>query len=204
MSVETRPPLGRSSALGGLGSHRGRLLAGLAESIREHGYAPTTVAEIVARAKTSRRTFYEHFEDRDACLLALFDLMAERLVRVLTEAAAGERPYLERLDDTLAAYLDHVAADPALMRAMILELPAIGATGVRRDRELTDRTARQIVRLVEEAAEHDDTVLPLGLEAALVITAGFRELVVFSLEQGREPRELHGTAVELVRRLTVR
>lgn len=205
MSADRRPHVGRASALGPpSGSHRDRLLAGLTEAIREHGYAPTTVAEIVARAQTSRRTFYEHFEDRDACLLALFDLMAERLVRMLTDAAAGERPYLERLDATLAAYLEHVAADPALMRAMILELPAIGATGVRRDRELTDRTARQIVRLVEEAAEHDDSVLPLGLEVALVITAGFRELVVFSLEQGRDPRGLHGTAVELVRRLTVR
>ncbi len=90
------------------------------------------------------------------------------------------------------------------MRAMILELPAIGAAGVRRDRELTDRTARQVVRLVAEAAEHDATVVPLSLEGALVIVAGFRELVVFTLEHGREPRELHGTAVDLVRRLTVR
>ncbi len=201
--MSTEPP-GRSAEGADPGSHRDRLLAGLAEAIREHGYVPTTVAEIVARAKTSRRTFYQHFEDRDACLLALFDEMAGQLVHVLTEAATGEAPYLERLDATLAAYLELVAADPALMRAMILELPAIGAAGVRRDRELTDRTARQIVLLVEEAAEYDDTVQPLALEAALVITAGFRELVVYSLEQGREPRELHGTAVELVRRLTVK
>ena len=188
----------------GAPSHRERLLAGLAAAIRDHGYAGTTVAEIVAHARTSRRTFYEHFEDRDACLLELFDRVAEGVLDVITEAAAGEGPYLERLDATLAAYLDHVAADPELMRAMILELPAIGTAGVTRDRALTDRTARQLVVLVQEAADDEPSVLPLTMEAALVIVAGFRELIVFALEHGRAPRELHATVVELMRRITVR
>src|SRR5437763_16404106 len=43
---------------------RSRLLDGLAESIADNGYRNTTVAEIVRRARTSRRTFYEHFSDQ--------------------------------------------------------------------------------------------------------------------------------------------
>src|SRR5437016_2311545 len=40
---------------------RRRLLDGLAESIITRGYRSTTIAEIVSHARTSRRTFYEHF-----------------------------------------------------------------------------------------------------------------------------------------------
>lgn len=185
-------------------AHRDRLLAGMAAAVREHGYASTTVAEVVARARTSRRTFYEHFAERDACFLALFERVTDQLLVVLAEGAAGDGPYLERVDAALAAYLAHVAAEPELMRSMILELPAIGAAGVARDRELTDRTARQLVVLVHEAAGDDPAVRPLSLEAALVLVAGFRELVVFALEHGREPRELHAVAVDLVRRITLR
>lgn len=184
------------------GSHRARLIAGLATAIREHGYAQTTVAEVVANARTSRRTFYQHFEDRDACFLALFDLLSVQMLEGITEAATGDQPYLERLDAALRAYLDLVAADPAVTRSVILELPAIGAQGVRRDREATDRIARALHVLVEEAAGHDPTVRGLPFEGWLVVVAGFRELVVHALEHGREPRELHDVAVDLVRRIT--
>ncbi len=186
------------------GSHRARLLAGMAAAIREHGYAQTTVAEVVAAARTSRRTFYQHFEDRDACFLALFDLVAARLLEVVTEGATGDRPYLERLDAALRAYLDQVAAEPALTRSMILELPAIGPAGVARDHEATGRIARALVVLVEEAAEHDPSVRPLPFEGWLVVVAGFRELMVHAFEHGREPGEMHAVAVDLVRRVTTR
>ena len=186
------------------GSHRARLLAGMAEAVREHGYAATTVAEVVANARTSRRTFYQHFEDRDACFLALFDALAAQLLEAITEGATGEGPYLARLDAALAAYFERVAAEPELTRSVILELPAIGPAGVARDREATERIARQLVVLVEEAAGHDPDVRPPAFEAWLVVVAGFRELVLHALEHGRPPRELHAVALDLVRRITTR
>jgi AcrR family transcriptional regulator len=186
------------------GSHRARLLAGMATAIREHGYGATTVAEVVANARTSRRTFYQHFEDRDACFLALFDALALQLLEVVTEGATGDGPYLPRLDAALTAYLDQVATDPELTRSMILELPAIGPAGVARDREATERIARQLLVLVTEAAEHDPDVQPPPFEAWLVVVAGFRELVIHALEHGRPPAELHAVALDLVRRITTR
>ncbi|MDT0406846.1 TetR/AcrR family transcriptional regulator, partial [Streptomyces edwardsiae] len=50
---------------------RSRLLDAMNESIVEDGYQNTTVADIVRRAKTSRRTFYEHFASREDCFVAL-------------------------------------------------------------------------------------------------------------------------------------
>src|SRR5262249_52961093 len=46
------------------------LADGLAAAITDKGYAATTIADIVARARVSKRTFYEHFADKEACLLA--------------------------------------------------------------------------------------------------------------------------------------
>src|SRR6185437_14381379 len=53
------------------GRFRRRLLDGLAASIADKGYRATTVADIVRRARTSRRTFYEHFAGKEECFIAL-------------------------------------------------------------------------------------------------------------------------------------
>jgi AcrR family transcriptional regulator len=47
---------------------RSRLLVGAVGAIDEHGYSQATVGRIALRARVSRRTFYELFADREACL----------------------------------------------------------------------------------------------------------------------------------------
>ncbi len=50
-----------------------RLLRALAAVVAEKGYPAVTVAEIVERASTSQRTFYEHFANKEEALLAALD-----------------------------------------------------------------------------------------------------------------------------------
>jgi AcrR family transcriptional regulator len=187
------------------GGFRDRLLVGMAEAIREHrGFRTVTVAEVVRRARTSRRTFYQHFEDRDACFLALFDVVSERLLATIADAATGEGPWGERVDRAMAAYLGALAAEPVLARTCIQETAGVGAEGVERVRAMNDRWARLIVRLVEEAHEHDPSLRPLSIEAATVITGGFRDLVITTLDEGRDLTELQDTGGDLIRRITTR
>jgi AcrR family transcriptional regulator len=188
----------------GSGSHRERLLAGMAAAIREHGFGPTTVAEVVAHARTSRRTFYQHFDDREDCFLALNDLLTERLLEVIAEAATGEENWEERVDRTLVAYLGALASEPELTRACIVEVPALGPEGLARTRALKERAAHLLCRLVEEAREHDPHLRPLSLEAALMLVGGFEDLVLWALEHGRDLTELQAVAGDLVRRITIR
>src|SRR5882757_2126348 len=69
-------------------NQRERLIAGLAEAVVEHGYAATTITHITKAAAVSRRTFYEHFESKEDCFLAAYDVVLEQLrERVI---AAGE------------------------------------------------------------------------------------------------------------------
>ena len=53
--------------------HYSRLLEGMAHAVAAKGYAETTIADIVAEASVSRRTFYEHFTTKAECLIALYE-----------------------------------------------------------------------------------------------------------------------------------
>jgi AcrR family transcriptional regulator len=187
------------------GGFRERLLLGMAEAIREHGgLKPVTVAEVVRHAHTSRRTFYQHFADRDDCFLALFDMVSNALLERIADAATGDGPFGERVDRAVAAYLGGVASEPVLTRACIQETPALGAAGMERVQALQERWARQIMLIVEEARRHDDTLRPLPLEVATIITGGFRDLVISALDQGRDLTELQDVAGDVLRRITSR
>src|ERR1700727_3563093 len=106
--------------------HRERLIAAMAASIEEKGYRDTTVADVVRIARTSRRNFYEHFADRDACFLALFDATNETMMREIADAVQPDRPLDEQVDRAVDAYIDNVAATPALYRSFVRELPGLG------------------------------------------------------------------------------
>jgi AcrR family transcriptional regulator len=184
--------------------HRERLLLGMAEAIRERGgFRPVTVAEVVRHARTSRRTFYQHFEDREQCFLALFDVMAEGLLETIADAATGPGPFGDRVDRGLAAYLGAVATEPVLSRAIIQETPAIVPEGMSRQRAMNERWARQIMRLIDEARTDDPTLRPLSFEAATIITGGYRDLVLTALEEGRDLSELQDIAGDVLRRIVL-
>src|SRR3954467_6268439 len=85
-------------------SQRDRLLVGTAEAVVQRGYSNTRVADVIAAAGVSRRSFYEHFRDLEDCFLATYDrgvrVLAAELGTAITEPAA-ERDWRELLGDLL-------------------------------------------------------------------------------------------------------
>src|SRR5436190_2182446 len=96
-------------------SQRARLLRAMAEVAAEKGYANTVVADVIARAGVSRRTFYELFRDKQDCFLAAYaetvELLSTRLIvaaismMVITRVAAGETESLAELHAPLRGFL---------------------------------------------------------------------------------------------------
>ncbi|MCW2997474.1 MAG: TetR/AcrR family transcriptional regulator [Solirubrobacterales bacterium] len=185
------------------GSHRQRLLAAMADAIREDGLQATTVAGVVRRARTSRRTFYQHFDDLDGCYLALFDAFNEHLLNAILEAATGEGPWPDRIDRTLGAYLGTLAAEPELTRSYVQDAGSLGEAGALHVRRIIEQFARELSRLVEEASGHDPSLRPLPYDAAIVLVGGLRYLVIVAIADGRDLAELAGICGDLVRRLTL-
>jgi len=183
------------------GSHRERLIAAMAESIEARGYRDTTVADVVRLAHTSRRTFYEYFEDRAACYLALFDATNDETMEQIASAVHPDEPLEQQVDSALDAYIDSVTTHPQLYKSFVRELPALGQAGAERQLAVIERFARLLVELVEYGRREQPQLgaRPLRMDTAIMIVGGLRELAVISLQQGRDVRELRATAGETVK-----
>jgi AcrR family transcriptional regulator len=180
---------------------RERLVEGLAESIEQRGYRATTVADVVRIARTSRRTFYEHFDDRDACFLALFEQTNEATMDRLAAAVDAQDPPEQQVESALEAYLGALMERPALHLSFVRELPALGSAGAERQRVVIERFAELLVALVEAGrrAHPELEARPLPPDMAIIIVGGVRELMVIAAQQGRDVRELGRSAADAVR-----
>ena len=181
--------------------HRARLIAAMATAIEQQGYRDTTVADVVRIARTSRRNFYEHFEDRDACFLALFDATNDAMMREISAAVHPDRPLEEQVDAAVDAYIENVTQQPALYASFVRELPGLGQAGADRGLATIERFAAMMVALVDSgrAVQPDMGARPLPMDTAIIIAGGLRELLVIALSRGRDMRELRASAVATVK-----
>jgi AcrR family transcriptional regulator len=59
-------------------NQRERLIAGATKAVEERGFAKATVSDIVRHAGISRKTFYEHFANKEECLEIAYKKPANR------------------------------------------------------------------------------------------------------------------------------
>jgi AcrR family transcriptional regulator len=104
---------------------RQRIIAAVTGVAGERGAANVTVAHIVARAGVSRRTFYELFVDREACLLAALDEALAAASAVVLPAYASGVGWRGRVRGGLGALLRFLDEQPGLGRLLVVE--ALGA-----------------------------------------------------------------------------
>jgi AcrR family transcriptional regulator len=97
-------------------NQRERLLNGVVEAVAEHGYNATTIGAITAAAQISRRTFYEHFGDKEGCFLAAYEMIDEHVRASMLAAGDPAAPWPEQVESRLAALLDVLSRDLAVAR----------------------------------------------------------------------------------------
>jgi AcrR family transcriptional regulator len=84
---------------------RERLMDGIVAAVARHGYTDATIAHAIAEAHVSRSTFYEQFADKEACFLAAYEDLAERMTRKLREAVE-QAPWHEKAEAMMSCVLD--------------------------------------------------------------------------------------------------
>src|SRR3954469_10320386 len=138
-------------------SQRGRLLAAMATAVGEKGYGAVAVADVIAAAGVSRRTFYEHFHNKEECFLAAYDAGVDAMLGAIDaaiDAAIGEAvadgPLAIARAGT-ARYLETLAANPAFARTFLVEVLAAGPRGPERRAAVHARFAEQLA-VVHRAA----------------------------------------------------
>src|SRR4051812_25367247 len=188
-------------------SHRARLTGGLAAAIADKGYAAATIADVVRHARVSKRTFYEHFADKEACFLALYAETSDELLELIASAAASAAgTWDERLAAAPRAYFERVAAEPELIRAALLEIQAAGPRGRGLRREVQRRYAEQLRTLSITAAAEEHGISALSPALATAVVGGLNELMLEAAETGQAARmgELATAATELLRGVLAR
>ena len=120
---------------------RSRLLGAAVAAIEEYGYVHTTVEQITSRARVSRRTFYELFENREACLTALFEDVVGMIEGELAAAGLAGLGWCERVRGGLLVILSFLDREPALARVCVVQAARGGPEMLERREEIFARLA---------------------------------------------------------------
>ena len=113
---------------------RRRLLEAAAAEFASHGYAGASSESISRRAGMSKATFYEHFANKEECMIALFELAAGALQAAMADAAreVGHDDAVGRMRAATRAFLSTLASHPEFAQTMLVEIIGAGPRAAQR------------------------------------------------------------------------
>jgi AcrR family transcriptional regulator len=161
-----------------------RLMEGLAASIREKGLAQTQVTDIVRHAHASRRTFYNHFADKEACFVELMNTLSDAFLEAVDRSIDRDAPIATQIEQAVDTYLGLVTGDPAMAAAYASPEP--GERTVVAQREGTERYAELLVAVVASDSARDPRVAPISIERAYMLVSGLHQTLVRALVRGED------------------
>lgn len=174
-------------------SFRQRLFDALEESIAEDGYPKTTIADVVRRARTSRRTFYEHFASKDECFVALLEEANAEQIRQITAAVDPGAPWDVQARQAIEAWIASVESRPALMLSWIRDVPALAMTARRLQREAMDNFIKMVQAITD--SEGFRAAAPVSRQRIIMLLGGLRELTAITVEDGGRMSDITDEAV---------
>jgi AcrR family transcriptional regulator len=168
---------------------RQRLLRAAALEYAEHGYAGASSESISRRAAMSKATFYEHFTNKEDCILALFDRAAEVVAESMASAvaAAGGADAVGRLRAAVRAFLAAIAEYPEFAQTLLVEIIGAGPRAARRRDEVVQAFADALNAENARAARHGLGPRFASPHDALAIVGAITELVSRQVRLGEPP-----------------
>jgi AcrR family transcriptional regulator len=157
---------------------RQRLLQAAAQEFASRGYARSSSESISRRAGMSKATFYEHFANKQDCMIALFDRAAEVLGGAIVNAARGARgDVLQRMQAGTRAFLAAVAEQPEYAQALLIESIAAGPDAARRRDQVVQGFADLLDTQNAEAARRGLISRFASPHDSLAVVGAINELV---------------------------
>ena len=130
-----------------LGVQRQRLFEAAAAVFARVGYAEASAEAISREAGMSKATFYEHFANKEECILALFDEAATEVLHQLAVAnAPGSATYPEHLRQGVRAFLATLTQWPDAAQTLLVEIIGAGPRAVERRDAILDLFAEAVHR----------------------------------------------------------
>jgi AcrR family transcriptional regulator len=95
-------------------------------AVAAKGYAATTVADVLARARVSRSAFYEQFRDKEDCFLACYESGTSLVLAAVTTAFDAGGAWRERMRGVFQGVLETFAQHPDLAKVCMVDALAAG------------------------------------------------------------------------------
>lgn len=118
-----------------------RILQGMLEAVGTQGYERATVQDAIAAAGVYRQAFYDSFQDKEDCYLQALEAGSAWIELAMREAATGETTWRGQLRGALTGLLRFLDLQPAMGRALFVEVHAAGPLAVQKRTEAMERAA---------------------------------------------------------------
>jgi AcrR family transcriptional regulator len=172
-----------------LSVQRRRLFEAAAAVFARVGYAEASAEAISREAGMSKATFYEHFANKEECILALFDEAATEVTRALVSAQVGDAAsYEERVRGNVHAFLGILAEYPNSAQTLLVEIIGAGPRAAERRDAILDLFADGLMRDNARMAERYGSPRFASKDDAFAIIGAIVELVSRQLRSGVPPR----------------
>lgn len=143
-----------------------RIIDAMAKTTVRKGYAATSVADIIAEAGVSRRTFYEHYRSKLDCFLTAVDAVVGGIIARVEAEYYKPGKWSDRFRDGLATLLDIMRREPEFARLTLVESLSAGPEARRAYQRTLDRFAGFFDEAAAASPFADD--LPDGLPDIIV------------------------------------
>jgi len=176
-------------------NQRERIITALVDTVAERGYNATTVAHVTKAASVSRRTFYEHFADKEACFLAAYEMVADHIRGSMQVAAGAFEDWPQKVRAALGTMLHFLAGEPELARVCMIEPTAAGGEIAAKHRA----SMQGFVEILKAGRPEHGGARPLPEATEATLVGGIVSLIVREINAGRTEKleELLPDLVEL-------
>jgi AcrR family transcriptional regulator len=164
---------------------RRRLYEAAAAVFARVGYAEASAEAIAREAGMSKATFYEHFANKEECLLALFDEAATEIMRGMAGAVTeGDTSYEERIRANVGSFLEILTQYPNTAQTLLVEVIGAGPRANERRDAILDLFAEGLLRDNARMADRMGAPRFTSKDDAFAIIGAIVELVSRQLRTG--------------------
>lgn len=141
-----------------------RILQGMLEAVGTQGYEQATVQDAISAAGVYRQAFYDSFRDKEDCYLQALDAGSAWVELAMRDEATGETTWRGQLRGALTGLLRFLDRQPAVGRALLVEVHAAGPLAVQKR---TEAMGRASVAMDLAREESDDGAPAISAEAVV-------------------------------------
>ncbi len=162
-------------------NQRSRLHGATIKAVAEHGYEPTSVAELCRLAGVSKRTFYEQFRNKEECFLSTYDTVATCAVERIAATRPARPDWDTAIRGALTGFAQAVLELPDAARLALVEALSAGSAAMAR----RDSARLDIERLIVSCLDRDTFGTTLPPAVAIGIVGGVERITRTCLRGSR-------------------